>query len=61
MKLSDKEFFSMADIAKLFGVSISHVKQYLRYELPEPVRVGKKALRWRRDKLETYIKNHTKN
>ena len=47
----------MRDIADLFGVSLSHVKQSLRWELPEPHRIGTRTLRWSREQLETYLKN----
>lgn len=59
MNLTDKEFFSMRDIAQLLGVSHSHVKQNLRWELPKPIRVGKRCLRWSRAQVDAYIKNQT--
>lgn len=61
MTLDDKEFFSMRDIADLLGVSLSHVKQNIRYELTNPIRVGKRSLRWRRESIETYLKNQTED
>lgn len=57
MKMEDKEFFSMRDVSNLFGVSLSLVKQKLRWELGTPVRIGK-CLRWTRSQIEAYVKNN---
>lgn len=57
MTLDDKEFFSMRDVANLFGVSLSLVKQKIRWELGKPVKLGK-CLRWTRPQIETFIENN---
>jgi len=57
MKMEDKDFFSMRDVSDLFGVSLSLVKQKIRWELGTPIRLGK-CLRWTRGQIETYIKNN---
>lgn len=59
MSKSEQEFYTMRDIAALFRVSLSHVKQHLRWELPEPVKIGKRGLRWHRDAIQVYIKNNS--
>lgn len=61
MELKDKEFFSMKDLSEVFGVSLSHIKQSVRWELPKPIIVGKRCLRWRREQIESFIKNQGKN
>jgi predicted DNA-binding transcriptional regulator AlpA len=58
-QLKDKQFFSMKDLSRMFGVSISTMKTTVRWQLPKPVRVGKNSLRWSREQVETYISNQT--
>lgn len=57
MKLDDKDYFSMRDVAELFGVSLSLVKQKIRWELEPPIRVGR-CLRWTRSQIERYANNN---
>jgi hypothetical protein len=58
MKIEDREFYSMRDVANLFGVSLSHVKQTVRWELGDPIKVGKRCLRWSKDQIKAYVKNN---
>jgi predicted DNA-binding transcriptional regulator AlpA len=59
MNVEEKRFYSMRDLAEIFGVSLSHIKQNVRWLLPKPMRVGKRTLRWSREQIDTFIKNQT--
>jgi excisionase family DNA binding protein len=57
--LPQKDMLSQADIAELFGVSLQTVSRWWRTgEIPPPIRVGRRLLRWRRADFEKWSKKH---
>jgi predicted DNA-binding transcriptional regulator AlpA len=48
----------VSDLAKLFNVSERHIRRLqMTGRLPEPIRLGKRCLRWPRPVIEEFARN----
>jgi excisionase family DNA binding protein len=56
MVLQTGRLLNITDVSVKLGVSTRHIRNMVRkQEMPAPVKVGKRSVRWHEREIETYI------
>ena len=55
MRLGDKDFFSVADLAELLGVTKRTVHRWIKEGQIKYMRLGKKLIRFNRSHIEDFL------